>query len=89
MARFLALIAALFMVPFGVYAGGIIALRRRLPVRADWTLQAIVALCLVGGVLTATGLVMLASSSGSSTDAPYRPAQIRDGVIVPGGFGDE
>jgi hypothetical protein len=85
MARLLALNALFFLTPFAVYAAYIALTRRRLEI-GDWPARVIVALCLAGALIMAVGLFLLTQFSGAAPNVEYRPAVLRDGVIVPGGF---
>jgi hypothetical protein len=89
MARLLALNALFFLVPFAGYAGWLLASRRGLGKAADWTNRTVIILSAIGAVFVVIGIVVLVSFSGTSTNEPYFPAEIRDGVLVPGRFGEE
>ncbi len=89
MARLLALNALFFLVPFVGYAIWLLATKRRFTNPSDWPNRVIIRLCAVGVVFVIVGLVVLVSFSGTSTNETYHPAEIRDGQIVPGRFGDE
>ena len=89
MARLLALNAIFFLVPFAIYAGWLFATRRTLGTNADWSNRVIIILCSIGALLVVVGLVVLTTSESTSTGETYYPADIQDGVIVPGHFGDD
>jgi hypothetical protein len=89
MARLLALNTLLFLVPFAIYGAYLLATTRSLGGAAAWTTRIVVRLCVVGIVLVLVGLVVLVSFAGTTSNEPYHPAEIIDGQIVPGRFGDE
>ena len=89
MARLLALNAIFFMIPFAVYAGWLFVTRRSLGTNADWSNRVIIILCSIGALFVVIGLVVLTASESTSTGETYIPADIQDGEIVPGHFGDE
>jgi len=89
MARLLALNALFFLVPFAAYAAWLLATKRRVTDPQDWRNRIIIRLSAIGVVFVLIGLVLLVSFSGTSTNETYHPAEIRDGQIVPGRFGDE
>ncbi|MCW5697624.1 MAG: hypothetical protein KIS96_12935 [Bauldia sp.] len=78
----------LFLVPFVAYAIWLLATRGRLNDRADWTLRVLGILAGVGAVIMIIGLVFIVDWTGESDANPgsYRPAEVRDGVLIPGGF---
>lgn len=90
MVRILALNALFFLIPFAVYAIWLLATRRNLGTRAEWTNRMITILSVIGAVAVVIGLVVLVSFDADTTNAPYHPATIgEDGQIIPGYFGDE
>ncbi len=88
MARLLALNAIFFMVPFAIYAGWLYAKRRSFGTAADWSNRVIIILCSIGALFVVIGLVVLTTSESTSTGETYIPADIQDGQIVPGRFGE-
>lgn len=88
MARLLALNALFFMVPFAVYAGWLFVKTRSFGSAEDWSNRRIIILCSIGAVFVVIGLVLLTSFSADDSGAPYIPAEIVDGEIVPGRFGE-
>jgi ABC-type uncharacterized transport system permease subunit len=89
MARLLALNALFFLVPFAAYAGWLLASKRSLGTAADWPNRTVVILSAIGVVFVAIGIIVLVSFSGTDTNEPYFPAEIRDGELIPGRFGEE
>lgn len=77
----------LFVLPFVAYALWVLATQRRLPTRVDWTLRVIGTLAGIGAVIMIVGLVFIIDWSGDDAerDGVYRPAELRDGVIIPAG----
>ena len=89
MARLLALNALFFLIPFAGYTGWLLVTKRGLGKAAEWSTRAVLTLSSIGAVFVVIGLVLLVSFSGTLTNEQYFPAEIRDGEIVPGRFGDE
>ncbi len=88
MTRLVAINILLFLVPFFGYVGWLLIRNGR--IRAtDWPVRVVVALIIAGAVVFLIGLAILPSFSGAEPSEPYRPAEIRDGQVVPGGFGNE
>ncbi|MEM6665896.1 MAG: DUF6111 family protein [Pseudomonadota bacterium] len=87
MIRVFAIHFSLFALPFVGYAIYLL-LMRRLPLddASNWSRDRVASLAIGGLFLTAASFLVLGHYSGASTDATYRPAELRDGVIVPGGF---
>ena len=89
MARLLALNALFFMVPFAAYTGWLLVTKRSLGTAEDWPNRTVIILSSIGGVFVVIGLILLVSFSGTSTNEQYFPAEILDGEIIPGRFGEE
>jgi hypothetical protein len=89
MARLLALNALFFLAPFAVYAGWLLVTKRTWRSVADWDNRTVIILSSIGAVLVIIGLIVLVSFSGTSTNEPYIPAEVRDGEVIPGRFGEE
>jgi hypothetical protein len=81
----------LFLIPFIAYAIWLLATQRSLGTRSDWPLRIVATLAGVGAVIMVVGLVFLVDWTGERDADPgsYRPAEIRDGVLIPGGFVDD
>lgn len=75
---------ALFLTPFAVYAAWL-WFTRGSAARANWAAGPVYFAALAGLVLTVLGFVLLASF-GEAERGAYRPAEVRDGVLVPGRF---
>lgn len=89
MARLLALNTLIFLAPFAVYAGWLFATKRSVGTAADWTSRVLIILGSIGAVAVVIVLAVFVSFEGNSGGETYFPAQIIDGEIVPGRFGDE
>jgi hypothetical protein len=89
MGRLIALNALFFLLPFAGYGAWLLATRGSLGTARDWPARVVVYLCIGGALIMGVGLVTLTSFSGASPDDDYRPAVLRDGKIVPGGFEPE
>ena len=89
MVRLLAYNTLLFLAPFAVYAGWLLATKRSLGSIGNWSTKIIIILSSLGAVAAIIGLVVLTSNAGTSTNEQYHPAEIIDGELVPGRFGDE
>jgi H+/Cl- antiporter ClcA len=74
----------LFLAPFAIYAAWL-WFSKGSAARRNWTSGPLFAMTLAGLVLVIVGFVLLASF-GSSERGAYRPAEVRDGVLVPGRF---
>jgi ABC-type molybdate transport system permease subunit len=75
---------ALFLAPFAIYAAWL-WFTRGSAARSNWTAGPVYVLALAGLILTVIGFVLLASF-GEAERGTYRPAEVRDGVLVPGRF---
>lgn len=83
MPRALAQLIILFMVPFGLYAGYLVAQLIN-PFELDrWTRRVVVPLALAGVSLAVVGLIVYGVLAGRY-EGGYRPAHIENGRIVPG-----
>lgn len=89
MARLIALNALFFLIPFAAYAAWLLVTKRRVNDPQDWRNRVIIWLCAIGVVFVLIGLVLLVSFSGTTTNETYHPAELQDGQIIPGRFGDE
>ncbi|MEJ1160795.1 DUF6111 family protein [Prosthecomicrobium sp. N25] len=78
--------AALFLVPFAIYAA-ILATRGRAVGTGDAWREAPLAWLAIGGlVLVAIGLAMLALLNDDAGNGAYVPTHIENGTLVPGHF---
>jgi hypothetical protein len=74
----------LFLLPFAVYAGFLIATRVGVLHPKAWTLQRVAGLVIVSLLLMAGSFIALAEFSGSPPGSTYVPAHIENGKFVPG-----
>jgi TRAP-type C4-dicarboxylate transport system permease large subunit len=85
MARLVVFNAIIFLLPFAIFAGWLIATRGSANNAADWPLKTIGFLAIGGAVLMVAALLIFVHLSGASPEATYRPATIdQQGRIVPG-----
>ena len=86
MPRLIAFNAIFFLLPFGIYAGWLIATRGTVGTANDWPLRTITWLAIGGAALLVVSLVAFTHYSGAPPGSTYVPAQVIDGVLVPGHF---
>jgi len=84
MARIILLELVLFLLPFIGYAFYLYFSRIDPTKRQSWVDSPIYWMAIGGLLLMIAGFVLTATFSGAPTDASYKPAQLRDGEIVPG-----
>jgi Family of unknown function (DUF6111) len=85
MARLVVFNAIIFLLPFAIYAGWLVATRGSASNAADWSLKTIGYLAIGGAVLMIAALLIFVQLSGASPEANYRPATLdKQGRIVPG-----
>jgi Family of unknown function (DUF6111) len=75
---------ALFLTPFAIYAGFLIATRAGVLAPAAWTLRRIGGLVVVSLLLMIASFVLLAQFSGAPPGSTYVPAHVEGGKFVPG-----
>jgi Family of unknown function (DUF6111) len=85
MARLIAFNVIFFLLPFAVYAGWLMATRGSVG-RADWPIRTIAYLAIGGAALMVGTLVIFTQFAGAPPGSKYVPAQVIDGVLVPGHF---
>jgi len=85
MARLVAFNVIFFLLPFGIYAGWLFATRGTVAAK-DWPVRTIAYLALGGAALMVVGLVAFTHFTGAPPGSKYVPAQVIDGVLVPGHF---
>jgi hypothetical protein len=73
-----------FLIPFAVYAGFLLATRSGLMLQSSWPLHVLVRLVIGALLLVVASLVLLAQFSGSPPNSTYVPAHIEHGKLVPG-----
>jgi len=86
MPRLIAFNAIFFLLPFGIYAAWLVATRGTVGTANDWPVRTIAWLAIGGAVLMVAGLVAFTHFTGAPAGSTYVPAQVIDGVLVPGHF---
>jgi 4-amino-4-deoxy-L-arabinose transferase-like glycosyltransferase len=86
MVRLVAFNVIFFLVPFGIYAGWLLATRGTLGGANDWPIRTITWLAMGGAVLLIVALVAFTQFTGAPAGSKYVPAKVIDGVLVPGHF---
>jgi hypothetical protein len=86
MARIIAFNAIFFLLPFVGYAAWLFATRGSIGNAGDWPVRTIAWLAIGGAVLMAIALVAFIQFAGAPPGSKYVPAQVIDGVLVPGHF---
>ncbi len=74
----------LFLLPFLLYAGWLAATRRSPFLRRNWSQHPVMVLTGIGAVLFVVGLIAFGGVLGRDPDAPYVPAHMEQGRLVPG-----
>ena len=74
----------LFLTPFVIYAGFLVATRAGVLDPAAWTLRRIGGLVIVSLLLMIGSFLLLAQFSGAPPGSTYVPAHVDDGKFVPG-----
>ncbi|TCT02166.1 DUF6111 family protein [Aquabacter spiritensis] len=85
MIRTLLIEAALFLTPFVIYGAILMATRGSL-VPANWSARAVLVCALAAVALMALGLFVFEADKGAPPGSRYVPAQMKDGVFVPGRY---
>lgn len=83
MARSVLIELSLFLAPFAAYAVLLLVTRGSL-VPEHWSLRALAGLTAAALVLVILGLFLFEHGSMAPTGSRYVPAQMKDGVFVPG-----
>jgi 4-amino-4-deoxy-L-arabinose transferase-like glycosyltransferase len=86
MVRLVAFNVIFFLLPFGIYAGWLLATRGTVGGVADWPVRTITWLAVGGASLLIVALVAFTQFDRSPPGGKYVPAEIIDGVLVPGHF---
>ena len=86
MPRLIAFNAIFFLLPFGVYAAWLLATRGTVGTASDWPVRTIAYLAIGGAALMVIALVAFTQFTGAPAGSKYVPAQVIDGVLVPGHF---
>lgn len=76
--------AALFLIPFAVYAAFLIATRSGVTLPESWTMPRVAGLVIASLVLVVGSFLLLAQFSGAPPGSTYVPAHIDNGKFVPG-----
>lgn len=76
---------ALFLSPFVLYGALLLATKGSV-VPAHWSPRVLGVLGLIALILMAGGLVVFESGRGAPAGTRYIPAEMRDGVFVPGRY---
>jgi len=74
----------LFLVPFALYAGFLLATRAGVLQPNAWTMRRLAGLVVASLVLMAASFLLLARFSGSPPGSTYVPAHVENGKFVPG-----
>ena len=72
--------------PFGIYAGWMFVTRGTVGTANDWPIRTITWLAIGGAVLMVIAVIVFLQFDGAPPGSIYVPAQIIDGVLVPGHF---
>jgi thiol:disulfide interchange protein len=86
MARIVAFNALFFALPFIAYGIWLLATRGTATRGADWPARIVGILAVAGALLMVAALVAVIHFTAAAPGQGYRPAAIKDGVIVPGEF---
>ncbi len=87
MIRIIVILLLVFLLPFALYALYVRFKIARGTVHGNpWRRDILYWLMLAGSLLVIGGFLVLSSFSGEKPGAVYRPAEIIDGKIRPGGF---
>ena len=87
MIRIIVILLLVFLLPFAFYALYVKFRIARGTMQANpWQREILYWLVLTGSLLVIGGFLVLSNLSGEKPGAVYRPAEIIDGKIRPGGF---
>jgi phosphoglycerol transferase MdoB-like AlkP superfamily enzyme len=76
--------AAIFLIPFILYAGFLLITRSALLHRSSWPQRVVGWLLVAALALVIVSLLLLVHYSGAPPGTTYVPAHIEDGRLVPG-----
>ena len=76
--------AAIFLIPFILYAAYLAITRAALTHRASWPFRVVAWLLIAALALVIISLLLLVHYSGAPPGATYVPAHVEDGRLVPG-----
>ena len=74
----------IFLIPFAVYAGFLVATRSGLLQQSSWPVHIIAKLVIGSFLLVIISFILLAHFSGAAPNSTYIPAHIENGKFVPG-----
>ena len=74
----------IFLIPFAVYAGFLVATRSGLMQQSSWPVHVIARLVIGSFLLVIVSFILLAHFSGAPPNSTYIPAHIENGKFVPG-----
>ena len=74
----------IFLIPFAVYAGFLVATRSGLMQQSSWPVHVIARLVIGSFLLVIVSFILLAHFSGAPPNSTYIPAHIENGKLVPG-----
>lgn len=74
----------LFIAPFVMYAGYLLAIRSGVLDPNSWTWRVIASLSIAGLLLVIFSFVVIAHFSGAPPGSQYTPAHMENGKLVPG-----
>jgi uncharacterized protein DUF6111 len=86
MARFIAIDAVFFLLPFAAYALWLVFTRGSARNIDDWQVRTIAYLAIAGAGLLLGAVIAFISFAEVAPDQVYVPAHIENGAIVPGHF---
>jgi hypothetical protein len=74
----------IFLIPFVIYAGFLLASRNGVFNQSSWPTHIVIRLAIGALLLTIISLLLLAHFSGAPPKSTYTPAHIENGRLVPG-----
>ncbi len=86
MLRIVAFNALFFGLPFVAYGIWLLSTRGTATRRSDWPARVVGTLAVVGALLMVAALITVIHFTAAAPGQGYRPAQVKDGVLVPGEF---
>lgn len=86
MLRIVAFNALFFALPFIAYGIWLLSTRGTAMRGADWPVRVVGTLAIVGALLMVAALITVIHFTAAAPGQGYHPAEVRDGVLVPGEF---
>jgi hypothetical protein len=86
MARIVAFNALFFALPFIAYGIWLLSTRGTATRGSDWPARVVGILAIVGALLMIAALITVIHFTAAAPGQGYRPAAVKDGVLVPGEF---